>query len=83
MPRQIQRMQARADVLRLKRPPHVKTTQCLDVVAAQAAAGARGITLSILKEAELFFAVGVKRILYTVGILHARLPRAGPAPARL
>jgi D-serine deaminase-like pyridoxal phosphate-dependent protein len=76
MLRNIQRMQARADALGVKFRPHVKTTKCLDVAAAQAAAGARGITVSTLKEAEQFFAAGVKDILYAVGILPAKLPQA-------
>jgi D-serine deaminase-like pyridoxal phosphate-dependent protein len=56
--------------------PHVKTTKCIDVVRAQIAAGARGITVSTLKEAEAFFAAGVSDILYAVSIAPSKLPRA-------
>ena len=76
MLRNIQKMQARADALGVKFRPHVKTTKCPDIAAAQAAAGAQGITVSTLKEAEQFFAAGVKDILYAVGILPAKLPQA-------
>nr|WP_311529689.1 alanine racemase [uncultured Ralstonia sp.] len=64
------------NALGVKFRPHVKTTKCLDVVRAQAAAGAQGITVSTLKEAEAFFAAGIKDILYAVGIVAAKLPRA-------
>jgi D-serine deaminase-like pyridoxal phosphate-dependent protein len=51
----------------------VKTTKCQQVVDAQIAAGARGITVSTLKEAEQFFASGVRDIVYAVGMIPARL----------
>src|SRR5215510_14908005 len=72
----IDRMQRRMDLLGVKFRPHVKTTKCLDVVRTQLAAGAQGITVSTLKEAEEFFAAGVTDILYAVGIAPAKLPRA-------
>lgn len=75
MLRNIQRMQARADDLSVKFRPHVKTTKCLQVVKAQLAAGAQGITVSTLKEAEQFFAEGVSDILYAVGLVPAKLPQ--------
>jgi D-serine deaminase-like pyridoxal phosphate-dependent protein len=56
--------------------PHVKTTKCIDVVRAQIAAGARGVTVSTLKEAEAFFAAGVDDILYAVSMAPSKLPRA-------
>ncbi|HLX03022.1 MAG TPA: alanine racemase, partial [Trinickia sp.] len=74
--RNIARMQARMDALGVKFRPHVKTTKCLDVVRAQLAAGAQGITVSTLKEAEAFFAAGVTDILYAVSIAPSKLPRA-------
>jgi D-serine deaminase-like pyridoxal phosphate-dependent protein len=55
--------------------PHVKTSKCLDVVQAQLAAGARGITVSTLKEARHFFAAGITDILYAVCIAPAKLPQ--------
>lgn len=76
MERNIARMQARMDALGVKFRPHVKTTKCLDVIRAQLAAGAQGITVSTLKEAEAFFAAGVTDILYAVSIAPSKLPRA-------
>ncbi|WP_061123030.1 alanine racemase [Caballeronia catudaia] len=69
-------MQSRMNALGVSFRPHVKTTKCVDVVRAQIAAGARGITVSTLKEAEQFFAAGIVDILYAVGIVPAKLPRA-------
>ena len=54
MQHNIARMQQRMNALGVTFRPHVKTTKCLDVVRAQVAAGARGITVSTLKEAEAF-----------------------------
>jgi len=76
MQRNIERMQARMDALGVHFRPHVKTTKCLPVVRAQLAAGARGITVSTLKEAEQFFAAGIDDILYAVGIVPGKLGRA-------
>ncbi|MDG6347555.1 DSD1 family PLP-dependent enzyme [Luteimonas sp. 8-5] len=72
----IARMQARMDALGVKLRPHVKTSKSLPVVQAQLEAGARGITVSTLKEAEEFFAAGIDDILYAVGIAPNKLPRA-------
>jgi threo-3-hydroxy-D-aspartate ammonia-lyase len=71
----IERMQKRMDALGMKLRPHVKTTKCLPAVQAQLAAGAQGITVSTLKEAEQFFAAGISNILYAVGIVPTKLPQ--------
>ena len=76
MNRNIARMQSRMNALGVRFRPHVKTTKCLEVVRAQLAAGANGITVSTLKEAEAFFAAGVTDILYAVSIAPSKLPRA-------
>jgi D-serine deaminase-like pyridoxal phosphate-dependent protein len=76
MQRNIARMQQRMDQLGVKFRPHVKTSKCLPVVQAQIAAGAQGITVSTLKEAEQFFAAGIADILYAVGMVPAKLPQA-------
>src|SRR4051812_3132107 len=75
MQRNIQRMQQRMNRLGVKFRPHVKTSKCLPVVQAQLAAGAAGITVSTLKEAEQFFAAGITDILYAVGIVATKLPQ--------
>jgi D-serine deaminase-like pyridoxal phosphate-dependent protein len=76
MERNIVLMQKRMNALGVKFRPHVKTTKCIDVVRAQLAVGAQGITVSTLKEAEEFFAAGVSDILYAVTIAPSKLPRA-------
>jgi Predicted amino acid aldolase or racemase len=72
----IRRMQNRMNELGVAFRPHCKTSKCLDVARAQVAAGAKGITVSTLKEAEQFFAGGFTDITYAVGISGARLPQA-------
>jgi D-serine deaminase-like pyridoxal phosphate-dependent protein len=54
--RNIARMQQRMDALGVRLRPHVKTTKCIEVARRQRDAGAVGITVSTLKEAEQFFA---------------------------
>jgi D-serine deaminase-like pyridoxal phosphate-dependent protein len=76
MQRNMERMQARMNALGVRFRPHVKTTKCLPVVQRQIAAGAQGITVSTLKEAEQFFAGGIADVLYAVGIAPGKLPRA-------
>ncbi|BEP38922.1 DSD1 family PLP-dependent enzyme (plasmid) [Variovorax sp. V11] len=76
MQRNIARMQQQADALGVRFRPHVKTSKCAEVVAAQLAAGAAGITVSTLKEADQFFAHGVTDILYAVGMAPHRLAHA-------
>jgi D-serine deaminase-like pyridoxal phosphate-dependent protein len=82
MSRNIARMQARMDALGVHFRPHVKTTKCVPIVREQIAAGACGITVSTLKEAEQFFAEGVADILYAVGMVPAKLPQAAALVAR-
>lgn len=76
MTRNIASMQDRMREFGVHFRPHVKTTKCVEVVRAQIAAGAVGITVSTLKEAEEFFAAGINDILYAVGIDPTKLPRA-------
>jgi D-serine deaminase-like pyridoxal phosphate-dependent protein len=76
MERNISRMQMRMNRLGVSFRPHVKTSKCVNVTQAQIKAGARGITVSTLKEAEQFFAAGITDILYAVGITANKLPQA-------
>ena len=76
MSRNIARMQAQMDRLGVRFRPHVKTTKCVPIAREQIAAGACGITVSTLKEAEQFFAEGIGNILYAVGMVPAKLPQA-------
>ncbi len=83
MTRNIERMQSRMNSLGVRFRPHVKTSKCIEVARRQRDAGATGITVSTLKEAEAFYAAGFTDILYAVAIAptkfdHAmRLVRAG------
>jgi D-serine deaminase-like pyridoxal phosphate-dependent protein len=68
MSRNIARMQQRMNALGVAFRPHVKTSKCVEIALRQLAAGAHGITVSTLKEAEEFFAAGFSDILYAVCI---------------
>jgi threo-3-hydroxy-D-aspartate ammonia-lyase len=72
----IQRMQSRIDSLGVRFRPHVKTSKCVAVAQCQREAGARGITVSTLKEAEQFFDAGFDDIFYAVGLAPNKIDRA-------
>ena len=72
----ITRMQERISALGVRLRPHVKTAKCLPVAQQQLAAGAVGITVSTLKEAEVFFDAGINDILYAVCIVPSKLAQA-------
>ncbi len=72
----IGRMQERMNGLGVAFRPHVKTAKCLPVAEAQRQAGARGITVSTMKEAEQFFEAGYTDITYAVGMAATKLPLA-------
>ena len=76
MQHNIARMQQRMNELGVRFRPHVKTSKCIDVAKAQRGAGAQGITVSTLKEAEQFLAGGFTDILYAVGMAPHRLQHA-------
>ena len=72
----IVRMQSRISALGARLRPHVKTAKCLPVAELQLLAGAQGITVSTLKEAEVFFDAGISDILYAVCISPPKLAQA-------
>ena len=76
MVRNIERMQQHLTRLGVTFRPHVKTSKCVQVWKAQADAGASGITVSTLQEAEQSFAAGERDILYAVSIIPSKLERA-------
>ena len=76
MKRNIEHMQQRMKTFGVRFRPHIKTSKCTPVARAQVAAGADGITVSTLKEAEHLFADGFSDILYAVGMVPAKLRRA-------
>ena len=80
--RNIAIMQQRAQSLGVRLRPHVKTAKCTEVARRQRDAGASGITVSTLKEAEQFFASGFDDILYAVCISPGKLAQALALRAR-
>ena len=72
----IDRMQKHLSALGVRLRPHVKTSKCIEVARRQQEAGAKGITVSTLKEAEQFFAAGFADILYSVCMAPEKLDRA-------
>lgn len=76
MMRNISRMQDRMNALGMRLRPHVKTSKCVEVARRQVGQGARGITVSTLKEAECFFAAGFNDILYAACIPPSKVDRA-------
>ncbi|AXA53762.1 DSD1 family PLP-dependent enzyme [Pseudomonas thivervalensis] len=76
MQHNIRRMQQRMDALGVRLRPHVKTSKCLPVIKAQLAAGACGVTVSTLKEAQYCFAEGICDVFYAVAIAPGKLTQA-------
>jgi D-serine deaminase-like pyridoxal phosphate-dependent protein len=76
MQHNINLMQTRMNSLGVAFRPHVKTTKCIEIAQMQIAAGASGITVSTLKEAEQFFAAGITDIVYAVAIPPTKLKQA-------
>ena len=74
MERNIRHMQNVVDGLGVRLRPHVKTAKCVPIAVRQREAGAHGITVSTLKEADTFHAAGFDDILYAVGIVPGKLP---------
>lgn len=72
----IARMQGHLTSLGVRLRPHVKTSKSIEVARRQQVAGAQGITVSTLKEAEQFFGAGFDDILYAVCIAPDKLDRA-------
>nr|WP_122423782.1 DSD1 family PLP-dependent enzyme [Pseudomonas viridiflava] len=76
MQHNIQRMQQRMNKLDVRLRPHVKTSKSLPVIEAQLAAGACGVTVSTLKEAEHCFAHGIDDVFYAVAMAPGKLHQA-------
>jgi D-serine deaminase-like pyridoxal phosphate-dependent protein len=78
----IVRMQASADRLGVSLRPHLKTLKSAQAAEALIAAGARGITVSTLKEAAYFLDHGFTDISYAVGMVPAKLDEAAALMTR-
>jgi D-serine deaminase-like pyridoxal phosphate-dependent protein len=70
-----QRMQTQADALGVKLRPHVKTLKSIEAAKIYAPDNSR-ITVSTLREAEVFAGAGYTDIFYAVGITPNKLTRA-------
>jgi len=78
----IARMQASAERLGVKLRPHLKTLKSAQAAEALIAAGASGITVSTLKEADYFLDHGITDITYAVGMVPAKLAQVASLMAR-
>lgn len=76
MDRNIERMRERMSRHGVHFRPHVKTNKCMEVTQRLLDAGARGITVSTLREAEYFSAEGINDILYAVCMSPNKLAHA-------
>ena len=74
--RNLERMSERARALGVHLRPHLKTAKSCDVARLATAGEFGGITVSTLHEAEYFLAGGFTDLLYAVGIVAGKLPRA-------
>lgn len=73
--RNIDRMNDRLRKLGVPLRPHLKTAKCIEVARLLMASHSGPATVSTLAEAEAFASLGVRDILYAVGIVPAKLPR--------
>ena len=73
--RNIATMQAVADGLGVALRPHLKTAKSIDAARLALAAGARGITVSTIAEAEYFARHGLDDMTYAAGITPRKLDR--------
>lgn len=70
--RNVARLKARLDGLGVPLRPHMKTAKSVDILARLSP---DAITVSTLKEAEMFAAAGARDILYAVGLAPAKIGR--------
>lgn len=77
--RNIARLRTRLDALGVKLRPHMKTAKSVDVLRLLAPAA---ITVSTLKEAEVFAGAGARDILYAVGLAPQKIARVRVLRAR-
>lgn len=78
----IDTMARRAAALGVPLRPHGKTPKCGDVARLLIEAGAVGLTVSTLREAEGYFAAGVADLFYAVALAPAKVERAAALIAR-
>lgn len=74
--RNLARMAQRAAALGVRLRPHVKTHKCPEIGNLQLAAGAAGVTVSTLYEAEVFADHGFDDITWAFPLIHSRIDDA-------
>jgi D-serine deaminase-like pyridoxal phosphate-dependent protein len=74
--RNVAAMAERADRLGVALRPHVKTHKCVEIGRMQVAAGATGITVSTLYEAEVFATAGFDDITWAFPVIPSRVAQA-------
>jgi D-serine deaminase-like pyridoxal phosphate-dependent protein len=77
--RNVDRLKRRLDGLGVKLRPHMKTAKSVDILRRLAP---EAITVSTLKEAELFAEAGARDILYAVGLAPSKIERVRELRAR-
>jgi D-serine deaminase-like pyridoxal phosphate-dependent protein len=70
------RMSARADRLRVKLRPHVKTHKCVDIARIQTRGHSGAITVSTMAEARAFASAGFTDVIYAVPVPFPAIPEA-------
>lgn len=78
----LDRMAGRADRLGVRLRPHVKTHKCVEVARKQRAAGAAGITVSTLEEAEVFARHGFGDMTWAFPVIPDRIGEAAAVDQR-
>src|SRR5687767_929227 len=71
----IARFRERAATFGVGLRPHLKTIKSVDIARRLLPRGNGAATVSTLREAEVFFAAGIRDILYAVGIAPQKLTR--------
>ena len=80
--RNVARLKARLDALGVPLRPHMKTVKSVDLWLRLVAGPEAPITVSTLKEAEVFADAGARDILYAVGLAPGKLARVAALRAR-
>src|SRR3989338_7633724 len=70
-PRHIQKMAAHVKATGKKLRPHAKTHKCPEIARRQVAAGAAGVCVAKVSEAEVMAAAGVRNLLITTEVVGA------------
>lgn len=72
----IGRLTSRLKTLNVQLRPHLKTSKCVEIARLLMETPQGPATVSTLKEAEEFAAVGIRDMMYAVGIVPAKLDRS-------